>query len=997
MRAWFSLLLLLLCVRTQAQVPQPRFPFRTFTTANGLINNRIAGGILQDAKGYLWISTDMGLISYNGRQFRHFPFPGDAYQRTSMLGTMGKYTVAAVHHWGLQFCLGDSVRTLLLPAGRRGTIMALMPLDDSSCYFTTMDKRLGLLRGNRLSWIATPGMPQNLRYFFNLLRDKNRDYWLGTDSGIYFFPQGDFGRLQYSHTLSAQYINIMQLTPAGDLFVGCAGGAYLLPIAAGRPNPHPPAKVLFGAPPHYAAEIQSLAFKDSVTAFIASSYSGLHQYNFKTGRQRVYNYQNGLPTTTLWDAKYDREGNLWLASENGLHRLSTTALRVVDVSTEMHNLVKSGCVLNDSVFLFSTNQRLFGFNIRQGTCQEYQGYYNNSHLIWQHLMNRGSGKIWVTEDFYFAEQKEKENVANTYEAVIVGNQLVKQRLLGKSAGGYAPPFFEFAYSGATPQGWWLSGAAGTTFYDGHRYCKAAARWPSDTALLSNTPLAAMPDGSAWLWAKGHGLLHLRLQESRKAVVLDTFSDAQLLKDRVVCLYGDRRNRLWAGTRNGGVYLLQKARTGYRLQHLPPAAFSSRQITVFEEGSDSAVWVGTAQGLDRIATYGERLEVERDLYHSALGGGVIYFLRQQENLLFIGTTGRLGILDVTQHTADTRRQQPPPVYITGLTVNGKAQPARLWEKGSFKPAENNVVFEVTAPAFREEGQTRYRYKLSPADKVWSALSEEYRINYASLPPNDYLFEVQAQNAGSTWSLPAHYSFRIAKPFWATLPFMMGLVLVVGGLLYALYRYRIAQLMQVVAVRQKISKDLHDDIGATVTSIGILANFSKSSAIDPGRRTEFLETIAAQSRHVSEALADIVWSVNPEADDLDQTFARFQRYAAETFEARGIHYAFSLPAGGLNHLKLDMEQRQHLLLLFKEAVSNSAKYAGATTARIRVELLAKQLIMVIADNGKGFDAGAPAAGNGIGNMRQRAKALGGTLTIESAPGAGTVIRLVMPVGK
>jgi ligand-binding sensor domain-containing protein/two-component sensor histidine kinase len=996
MRACLTVLLLLLCLHAGAQVPQPRYPFRTFTTANGLINNRIAGGMLQDAKGYLWISTDMGLISYNGRQFRYFPFPGDAYQRTTMLGTMGNYTVAAVHHWGLRFCLGDSVRNLLLPADNRGTIMSIMPLDDTSCYFTTMDKKIGLLRGNALAWIPVGNMPQNLQNFFHLVRDKNSDYWLGTDSGLYFFSKGAFQKAQCSPSLPAQYINILQLTPAGDLFVGCTNGSYLLAIKAGSSCNNPPAKLLFRAPPNAAAEVQSLAFKDSTTAFIASAYTGLHQYNFKTGAHQIYDYQNGLPTTTLWDARYDREGNLWLASENGLHRLRTTALRVVDVSSEMYNLVKSGCVLNDSVFLFSTNQRLFGFNSRQGKCREYKGYHNNSHLIWQHLMNRGAGKLWVTEDFYFVEQKEEENVANTYEAVIVGNQLVKQRRLGQSDGGYAPPYFEFAHSGpAASYGWWLNGAAGPTFYDGHTYHKMAVRWPSDTALLGNAPLAAMPDGSAWLWVRGRGLLHL--QAGGEAPVLDTFADAQLLKDRVVCLYGDSRNRLWAGTRNGGVYLLQKEPAGYRLRQLPPTGFSSRQITVFEEGPDSAIWVGTAQGLDRIVTRSGKLEVERDLYHSALGGGVIYFLRKQGKLLFIGTTGKLGILDVAQHISDTRTQQPPSVYITGLTVNGKAQPARLQEAGFFKPAENNVVFEVTAPAFREEGQTRYRYKLSPADKAWSAPSEEYRINYASLPPDDYLFEVQAQHAGSAWSLPVHYSFRIAKPFWATLPFMMLVGLLIAGIFYGLYRYRIAQLMRVIAVRQKISKDLHDDIGAAVTSIGILANFSKSESVNNQRRTEFLETIAAQSRHVSEALADIVWSVNPEADDLDQTFARFQRYAAEIFEAQGIQYEFLMPAGGLNHLKLDMQQRQHLLLFFKEAVTNSARHAKATAAQVEVALEHRQLILSIADNGCGFDRKAMFAGNGLGNMQQRAKALGGTLLLESAPGAGTFIKLTLPVSR
>ncbi len=998
MRALAFFLLLFWSLPATAQVPQPRFPFRTFTTANGLINNRIAGGILQDAKGYLWINTDMGLISYNGRQFRHFPFPGDPYQRTSILGNMGSYAVMTVNHWGLQFCLGDSVRILLLPEKDRTTIMAMMPLNDSSFYFTTINKRIGLLQGKKLTWIPTQGPPQNLEYFFSILRDKNGDYWLGTDSGAYFFPKGDFQKGQCSRSLPAQYINVLQFTPAGDLFMGCTNGSYLLPITAGISTANPPAKLLFPASANYSAGIQSLAFKDSTTAFIASANTGLHQYNFKTGAHQVYDYKNGLPTTTLWDAKYDMEGNLWLASENGLHCLSNTALRVVDVSAEMHNLVKSGCVLNDSVFLFSTNHRLFGFNNRQGNCREYTNFQNNSLMTDQHFLSRSGGKIWVTEDLYFGKDEGKKNRPYTYEAIIRGNHLVKQQLLGHGKGGYNPPLYEFAYSAsAGTQGSWLNGAAGPTFYDGHNYHKLALRWGTDTALLGNGPFAGSPDGSAWLWAKGHGLLHLRRSTDGEVVILDTVSSPQLLKDRVTTLFGDRKEKVWIGTRQGGVYLLQKEANGYALKQLPGDQFSSLQVLNFEEGADSALYVGTAQGVDRLVMQGGKAEVEKGLYRAALGGGMVYFLKRQGPLLFIGTTGKLGILDVTKHAAEAAVQLPPSVYITSLAVNGKGEPARLLSESAFKPTENNLAFEVTAPVFREDAQTRYSFRLKPLEQNWSAPASEYRINYAAIPPGDYVFETKAVNAAGIWSLPAKYGFSIQKPFWATVPFMALIGLLIAGLLYGLYRYRISQLMRVVAVRQKISKDLHDDIGAAVTSIGILANFSKNAAVNHERRTEFLQTIAEQSKHVSEALADIVWSVNPEADDLDQTFARFQRYAAEIFEAQGVHYEFSLPAGGLNHLKLDMQQRQHLLLLFKEAVSNSAKYAGATEARVEVQLEHRQLILSIADNGRGFDTQTLFAGNGLGNMRQRAKALGGTLLLESAPGAGTFIKLTLPVSR
>lgn len=145
---------------------------------------------------------------------------------------------------------------------------------------------------------------------------------------------------------------------------------------------------------------------------------------------------------------------------------------------------------------------------------------------------------------------------------------------------------------------------------------------------------------------------------------------------------------------------------------------------------------------------------------------------------------------------------------------------------------------------------------------------------------------------------------------------------------------------------------------------------------------------------EAMDDIVWSIKPDNDNMHKVIARMREYATGILEARNIEFNFQVE-DKINDLKLDMESRRDLFLIFKEAVNNIAKYSQAKEAEVLLTHKDKWLHMNITDNGIGFETETVDSGNGLDNMVRRASNLKGVLKIDSRPAMGTKIRLDIPV--
>ncbi len=203
------------------------------------------------------------------------------------------------------------------------------------------------------------------------------------------------------------------------------------------------------------------------------------------------------------------------------------------------------------------------------------------------------------------------------------------------------------------------------------------------------------------------------------------------------------------------------------------------------------------------------------------------------------------------------------------------------------------------------------------------------------------------------------------------------------------------MKVVRVRERIARDLHDEIGSTLSSVSLFSSVAQKKAKGKApEASELLGRITDSTTQVLEAMNDIVWAVNADNDDMASVIKRMHAFAVSVTEAKGCKLYLHADEE-LKSWRLEMTQRKNLYLIFKEAVNNAVKYSDC--ANLRIELLRDRsaIVLRVVDDGRGFELhannGSANGGNGLGNMRNRAAEIPGTLTITSAPAKGTGVEL------
>jgi len=223
------------------------------------------------------------------------------------------------------------------------------------------------------------------------------------------------------------------------------------------------------------------------------------------------------------------------------------------------------------------------------------------------------------------------------------------------------------------------------------------------------------------------------------------------------------------------------------------------------------------------------------------------------------------------------------------------------------------------------------------------------------------------------------------------FIGGLAVLALLSLIVFNNFRVRSQLKLQTLRNKIASDLHDDVGSTLSSIAIFSEVAQQQSKEV---VPMLNTIGESARKMLDAMADIVWTINPENDNFEKIILRMRSFAYELLGAKKIEFEFEAD-DDVSKKKLPMDVRKNLYLIFKEATNNMVKYSEANKASFSIKGEKNELTMLIRDNGKGFDTARETIGNGLKNMKKRAEEIGAKLLVESMPGSGTTIQLLVKI--
>jgi len=305
---------------------------------------------------------------------------------------------------------------------------------------------------------------------------------------------------------------------------------------------------------------------------------------------------------------------------------------------------------------------------------------------------------------------------------------------------------------------------------------------------------------------------------------------------------------------------------------------------------------------------------------------------------------------------------------------------------------------------------FQHRLDGLDTDWIEAGTKRSVDYDYIPPGDYTFRVIACNNDGVWSDPeATLAFTILPHFWQMAAFrglaLTGLLLLAGGGAWYGTRRRMSRKLERVErqrvlerERTRIAKDIHDDLGASLTRINLLSQSARRGMEDGPLTLKNLDQICTTARQLTRAMDEIVWAVDPQHDTLDSVASYLEILIHEQTADSGIRCRLDFPVH-LPAWPVTAEVRHNLFLACKEALHNVVKHSGATEVHIAFALQPAGFAVTISDNGRGIDPAAGATGlphrNGLVNMRQRLREIGGHCAIESRPGQGTQVIFSLPV--
>lgn len=431
-------------------------------------------------------------------------------------------------------------------------------------------------------------------------------------------------------------------------------------------------------------------------------------------------------------------------------------------------------------------------------------------------------------------------------------------------------------------------------------------------------------------------------------------------------------------------------------------------------NDSSFWFSTNKGINHaIVKYGKDNTVEKISFTSFTFSDGLQSNEFNSGAFYKSKTGEMifgGVAGINWFYPDSIINNPfrGIPAITKMYCNDKlftnTDTGKSKNAISLSYQQNTLAFEFASLEFTKPEANKFSYRMKGVESDWSVPSTTNFVKYANLPPGNYTFQLRSSNNDGQWSeKPLELKIIIAPPFWATWWFRItALLLLLFGIITSTKKIsqtrlkrKIEKLEQQQALnleRERIAREMHDDIGAGLTQITLMSEHLKRQTEKSNQSKA--EEIAGISRKLISSIGEIIWSLNPETHQFTQFSAYLREQIHRLLEFSSISYDIQFPERDPAK-KLTAAQKRNILMISKEIIRNCIRHSNASQLSFQMQIKNQQIHYKIADNGRGFDPEAAFPGNGLKNIKKRALELKGEIKITSVPDKGSCFLLTLPL--
>lgn len=1037
--------LLLFSFSGNSQVQTESLRFEHIGVEEGLLNEKITA-LLQDSKGFLWFGTFDGLYKYDAYSFTKYQFdPTDSNSLSqNFIYTIfeDKYgTIWVSTFEGLcKFDRSTEKFTRYKPSPDakffNPNIIAINEDNDGMLWIASTSSELARFDRHTGKFLEDSFNFRFLHGISVIYKDKAGKLWLGSNSGLHRLSVTAAKAGQHSHvsitsyqnnpgnpnSLSSNIVRSIMEDRAGIMWIATSKGLNSFDKKTG----------IFKRYQNEPGNIHSIS-SNNLTLWFGNGIKEDRDGNLwiatdkglnKLNRDRtiftsyVHNPNDAysLSSDNIYCLLIDSTGVLWAAPWDA--KLNKTNLKRKAFGLSQFNPNNSNSLSNNQVTAFVEDS---GGIIWIGTCGGGLNRWDKKTDQYIHLRNRPGNFKTLKHDTITAMLEDKHGHLWVCNGDVL-SQLNKETF---EFTHYTVPAAYVIYSITEDQQGllWLGTGNGIRSFDektsefGNDY-RYDPKNPD--GISDGTAQTVFADSKDNIWI-GYGSMGTdRYNKKTKRFnhyKHDPHDSTSMSSNIVFSFYEDSKGNLWLGSWAGGLSCFDYKKESFKT-FTDKHGLASTTVFSIVEDNNGHLWLGTRNGLSQFDP-GNKTFTNYD-YKDGLQGNVFSAgvrdrggrFKGRDGTLYFGGNNGFNFFDPLYLKPNS---QVAPIVITRFKVfDSLIKDANEKKEIILNHSQNYFSFEFSSLSYLNPAKNKYAYKLEGFDKDWVYSGSRHYVGYTNIDPGRYTFRVKGTNNDGVWNEKGvSISIIIKPPWWRTWWAYTIFALLFAGIFYTFFRYRIDRLRmrhEIVVQKHKasqlelesrekllndrlrISRELHDDIGSTLSGIVLYSHLAENQmqTNDTEEVGQSLNVIQQSAHGMVSRLNDIVWAVNPEHNSLKSLMQKLEEYATEIAIAKQIKVEVNAKES-FSELKLPVETCHNIYLLCKEAINNAVKYSDGSLLELTVHRHDDLIEFKIKDDGKGFDRAMVIKGNGLINMQKRADEVAAILSIRSICQEGTVISL------